>query len=358
MKLSGIRGQTPAESDFQVLEIARKLDMYGVRFHPAADREGTKINLTVAHLGLQVFQGNTKINTFNWSKIRKLSFKRKRFLGPHQDTLEFLMASRDQCKLFWKNCVEHHTFFRLLDQPKPKAKAILFSRGSSFRYSGRTQKQLVEYVRDSGIRRTPYQSLKVPGSPSSATVSFHSLHAVSSPPRSEPQAPAQTSQPTPPQRQPARPPTPPREEPVKAAPPSQYAFQDIANPAGPLRYVTLRSPQVTPLQREAHKSRLLRLSVPATSGGASRLQQSEQQLLAFSQWANTPPPSLAPHFKHERVPCLVLFGWSDLAVPAPASRSSQGLLRTAMSHHPTLQGREDTPRKDHTASVLMMSFPP
>uniref|UniRef100_A0AAY4DZJ2 FERM, ARHGEF and pleckstrin domain-containing protein 2 n=1 Tax=Denticeps clupeoides TaxID=299321 RepID=A0AAY4DZJ2_9TELE len=135
-------GQTPAESDFQVLEIARKLEMYGVRFHPAADREGTKINLSVAHMGLQVFQGNTKINTFNWSKIRKLSFKRKRFLiklhpevhGPHQDTLEFLMASRDQCKIFWKNCVEHHSFFRLFDQPQPKAKAILFSRGSSFRY--------------------------------------------------------------------------------------------------------------------------------------------------------------------------------------------------------------------------------
>lgn len=50
------RGQTPAESDFQVLEIARKLEMYGVRFHPAADREGTKINLAVAHMGLQVFQ--------------------------------------------------------------------------------------------------------------------------------------------------------------------------------------------------------------------------------------------------------------------------------------------------------------
>uniref|UniRef100_A0A8C9TI78 FERM, ARHGEF and pleckstrin domain-containing protein 2 n=1 Tax=Scleropages formosus TaxID=113540 RepID=A0A8C9TI78_SCLFO len=133
-------GQNPAESDFQILEIARKLEMYGVRFHPAADREGSKINLSVAHMGLQVFQGNTKINTFNWSKIRKLSFKRKRFLiklhpeGPHQDTLEFTMASRDHCKVFWKKCVEHHSFFRLFDQQQPKAKAVFFSRGSSFRY--------------------------------------------------------------------------------------------------------------------------------------------------------------------------------------------------------------------------------
>uniref|UniRef100_A0A673FUI3 FERM domain-containing protein n=1 Tax=Sinocyclocheilus rhinocerous TaxID=307959 RepID=A0A673FUI3_9TELE len=49
------------KSDFQVLEIARKLEMYGVRFHPAADREGTKINLAVAHMGLQVFQVNEQL---------------------------------------------------------------------------------------------------------------------------------------------------------------------------------------------------------------------------------------------------------------------------------------------------------
>uniref|UniRef100_A0A803XTU8 FERM, ARH/RhoGEF and pleckstrin domain protein 2 n=1 Tax=Meleagris gallopavo TaxID=9103 RepID=A0A803XTU8_MELGA len=159
-------GQTPAESDFQVLEIARKLEMYGIRFHLASDREGTKINLAVSHMGVLVFQGNTKINTFNWSKVRKLSFKRKRFLiklhpevcGPYQDTLEFLLGSRDECKNFWKICVEYHTFFRLFDQPKPKAKAVFFSRGSSFRYSGRTQKQLVDYIKDSGMKKTPYES--------------------------------------------------------------------------------------------------------------------------------------------------------------------------------------------------------
>lgn len=158
-------GQTPADSDFQVLEIARKLEMYGIRFHMASDREGTKINLAVSHMGVLVFQGTTKINTFNWSKVRKLSFKRKRFLiklhpevhGPYQDTLEFLLGSRDECKNFWKICVEYHTFFRLSDQPKPKAKAVFFSRGSSFRYSGRTQKQLVDYVKDGGMKRIPYE---------------------------------------------------------------------------------------------------------------------------------------------------------------------------------------------------------
>lgn len=117
-------------------------------------------------------QGYTKINAFNWSKIRKLSFKRKRFLiklradpavsteniytpyivasllprvhthscllvlqqNAHHDTLEFAMASRDCCKIFWKICVEYHAFFRLFEEPKPKPKPILFTRGSSFRF--------------------------------------------------------------------------------------------------------------------------------------------------------------------------------------------------------------------------------
>ncbi|XP_055069922.2 FERM, ARHGEF and pleckstrin domain-containing protein 2 isoform X5 [Misgurnus anguillicaudatus] len=256
---SKLTGQTPAESDFQVLEIARKLEMYGVRFHSAADREGTKINLAVAHMGLQVFQGNTKINTFNWSKIRKLSFKRKKFLiklhpevhGPHQDTLEFLMASRDHCKIFWKNCVEHHSFFRLLDQPQPKSKAVFFSRGSSFRYSGRTQKQLVEYVRGSGSRRNTYQrrnskirtsarslasdvpkqnlsfndSLKAPVSPSSATASFHSLLSPSSPIQAKTPNQLQHLQQT---QQPVRAPSPMRQDSIKINSQFTYAFPDSA----------------------------------------------------------------------------------------------------------------------------------
>ncbi|XP_077430231.1 FERM, ARHGEF and pleckstrin domain-containing protein 1-like isoform X2 [Vanacampus margaritifer] len=159
-------GQTPAESDYQLLEIARRLEMYGVRLHPAKDREGTKLSLAVAHTGVLVFQGYTKINAFNWSKIRKLSFKRKRFLiklradpaqSGHHDTLEFAMASRDCCKIFWKICVEYHAFFRLFEEPKAKPKPILFTRGSSFRFSGRTQKQIIDYVKDSELKKVPFE---------------------------------------------------------------------------------------------------------------------------------------------------------------------------------------------------------
>ncbi|KAM4740089.1 FERM, ARHGEF and pleckstrin domain-containing protein 2 isoform 3-T3 [Anableps anableps] len=324
-------GQTPAESDFQILEIVRKLEMYGVRFHPAADREGTKINLTVAHMGLQVFQGNTKINTFNWSKIRKLSFKRKRFLiklhpevhGPHQDILEFMMASRDQCKNFWKICVEYHSFFRLFDQPEPKTKAILFTRGSSFRYSGRTQKQLVEYVRENGAKKTPYQrrnskvrmsarsftsdvpkqtlsfsdSPRAPCSLSSTTESFLPAHMTRIFPRTElpPQLQplsALSLSPAPPQQQQqqpqsplgaTRPPSPPKEDPVKALPPSHFSLQDSVMDNPQLSPLTSKGPlclspsfQMSTLSLPSQAPSPLQSPILSEVGSTARLEEEEE----------------------------------------------------------------------------------
>ncbi|KAM6144209.1 FERM domain-containing protein 7 isoform 1-T1 [Erethizon dorsatum] len=163
-------GRSPAESDVLLLDIARKLDMYGIRPHPASDGEGMQIHLAVAHMGVLVLQGNTKINTFNWAKIRKLSFKRKHFLIKlHanilvlcKDTLEFTMASRDACKAFWKTCVEYHAFFRLSEEPKSKPKTLLCSKGSSFRYSGRTQRQLLEYGKKGRLKSLPFERKHYP----------------------------------------------------------------------------------------------------------------------------------------------------------------------------------------------------
>ncbi|XP_045708260.1 FERM domain-containing protein 7 [Phyllostomus hastatus] len=163
-------GRSPAESDILLLDIARKLDMYGIRPHPASDGEGMQIHLAVTHMGVLVLRGNTKINTFNWAKIRKLSFKRKHFLIKlHanilvlcKDTLEFTMASRDACKAFWKTCVEYHAFFRLSEEPKSKPKTLLCSKGSSFRYSGRTQRQLLEYGKKGRLKSLPFERKHCP----------------------------------------------------------------------------------------------------------------------------------------------------------------------------------------------------
>ncbi|XP_041352937.1 FERM, ARHGEF and pleckstrin domain-containing protein 2-like isoform X4 [Gigantopelta aegis] len=152
-------GESPSEADLNLLDTARKMELYGIRMNQAKDHEGVPLNLAVAHMGVLVFQNSTKINTFSWAKIRKLSFKRKKFLiklhpesyvskGYYKDTVEFFFDSRNECKSFWKKCIEHHAFFRCQVVKKlPRKKARVVSRGSSFRYSGRTQKELMEYVR-------------------------------------------------------------------------------------------------------------------------------------------------------------------------------------------------------------------
>ncbi|XP_054723282.1 FERM, ARHGEF and pleckstrin domain-containing protein 1-like [Uloborus diversus] len=189
-------GQSPAEADINLLETARRCELYGIRMTPAKDHEGVPLNLAVAHLGVLVFQNFTKINTFSWVKIRKLSFKRKKFLiklhpegyGYYKDTVEYFFDGRNECKNFWKKCIENHTFFRCTDAKQGmRQKPKIFSRGSSFRYSGRTQKQVSEFVRENYFKRPPFQrstSLRTPSSPSrsigSASISPQPLLPITS----------------------------------------------------------------------------------------------------------------------------------------------------------------------------------
>ncbi|XP_048240865.1 FERM, ARHGEF and pleckstrin domain-containing protein 2-like isoform X2 [Haliotis rufescens] len=167
-------GESPAEADLNLLDTARKVELYGIKMFPAKDHEAVTLTLAVAHMGVQVFQNATKINTFSWAKIRKLSFKRKKFLiklhpesyvskvngawGYYKDTVEFFFDSRNECKGFWKKCIEHHGFFRCQAVRKvPRNKTRVVSRGSSFRYSGRTQKQLMEFVRGNIDKRQQFE---------------------------------------------------------------------------------------------------------------------------------------------------------------------------------------------------------
>ena len=142
------KNQSPAEAEFNFLEHAKRLEMYGISLHPGKDSNGRDIQLGVTCIGLVVFQNQVKINTFSWSKIVKISFKRKQFfiqlrkeLSESYDTLlGFNLASYRSCKNLWKSAVEHHSFFRL-HSPKVAPRRFLINLGSKFRYSGRTEFQ-------------------------------------------------------------------------------------------------------------------------------------------------------------------------------------------------------------------------
>ncbi|XP_075919773.1 FERM, ARHGEF and pleckstrin domain-containing protein 1-like isoform X3 [Petromyzon marinus] len=195
------RGQSPGQAELHLLDVARKLEWFGLHLVPTKARDGTPLHLAPTHSGIAAYRGSTKLNLCSWAKIRKLSFKRDRFfLKLHAeayefeppwccvDTLEFTMPDRDACKRLWKRCVETHAFFRstppassstasaataasaasssstasaatAASAVSPRARrhrAALFVRGSAFRYSGRTQQQLIEHVKQNGLKQTAF----------------------------------------------------------------------------------------------------------------------------------------------------------------------------------------------------------
>ncbi|XP_076243918.1 protein tyrosine phosphatase Meg isoform X2 [Calliopsis andreniformis] len=145
------KGQLPADAEFNFLDHAKRLDMYGVELHKARDSTNKEIQLGVTSIGLVVFQNGIKINVFSWSKIVKISFKRKQFFiqlrreqSENYDTLlGFNMQTYRSSKNLWKACVEHHTFFRL-HSPKMRPRRFPLTLSSRFTYSGRTEFQTVE----------------------------------------------------------------------------------------------------------------------------------------------------------------------------------------------------------------------
>ena len=52
--------------------------MYGVDIHPAKDEEDVELQLGVMASGIVVFLNDSKMNSFSWAKIIKISFKKRR----------------------------------------------------------------------------------------------------------------------------------------------------------------------------------------------------------------------------------------------------------------------------------------
>ncbi|XP_041700068.2 tyrosine-protein phosphatase non-receptor type 4-like isoform X1 [Coregonus clupeaformis] len=155
-------GLSPAQSEFNYLNTARTLELYGVELHYARDQSNTDILIGVMSAGIMVYKNRVRINCFPWLKIVKISFKCKQFFvqlrrevnETRETLLGFNMVNYRACKNLWKTCVEHHTFFRL-DRPVPPQKNFFthyFSLGSKFRYCGRTEVQSVQYGKEKGIK--------------------------------------------------------------------------------------------------------------------------------------------------------------------------------------------------------------
>jgi hypothetical protein len=152
-----LRGDLPAQCDKKFLAVACKLDRYGMDFHLITDVSNVDLVVGVSSHGITVFCGDTlltSLNHFPWVRIAAVNFKGKQLLlemmpPPNQQYTETIVMNcrtKVACKTLWKSCVEHHSFFRSVksDITHRPSSVSLFRRGSTFRYSGRTQYKLLQ----------------------------------------------------------------------------------------------------------------------------------------------------------------------------------------------------------------------
>ncbi|KAK3528373.1 hypothetical protein QTP86_034129 [Hemibagrus guttatus] len=155
-------GLTPAQSEFNYLNSASSLELYGVELHYARDQSTAEVHIGVMAAGICIYKNRVRVNHFLWVKIVKISFKSRQFFiqlrkessKSRESLLAFSMANYRACKNVWKACVEHHTFFRL-ERPLPPQKNFFthyFTLGSKFRYCGRTEAQSVQYGKEQGVK--------------------------------------------------------------------------------------------------------------------------------------------------------------------------------------------------------------
>ena len=126
-----LKDQTADEATNRFLDHVRRLERYGVEFHPVRDVQGKPIELGVSGRSLTVYRAGllnrAKMNTFPWCRIVRLFYKRKRFFIQLQkchdrptDTLVvgFKAPSSRAAKRLWRSSTEQHSFFRMyrLDQ--------------------------------------------------------------------------------------------------------------------------------------------------------------------------------------------------------------------------------------------------
>lgn len=91
------RGLSCDEVENNYLEHATKIPLYGIYFYKSKDSSGKDIHLGVTSCGMIVYQNDHVVNEFSWSKMLKISFKRRTFF------IELKRELVSKCNSIFKN---------------------------------------------------------------------------------------------------------------------------------------------------------------------------------------------------------------------------------------------------------------
>ncbi|KAG5319950.1 FRMD5 protein, partial [Pseudoatta argentina] len=136
-----LKGFTPEQAENYFLRIASQLDTYAVDPHPVKDPDkGTQLHLGINHCGILTFQDSRKIQHFRWSEVQKINFEGKMFIvhvtiNEKKHLVGFKCPTATNCRHVWRCAIEQMLFF---------TGGSIFSWGYKFKYTGRTEREVLE----------------------------------------------------------------------------------------------------------------------------------------------------------------------------------------------------------------------
>ncbi|XP_049318557.1 FERM domain-containing protein 5 isoform X3 [Bactrocera dorsalis] len=151
-------GQDPIIVIDEFLRITRNLETYGTEPHYVKDHQGVQMYIGINFSGISAFISGKRTQHFLWNEIRKLNFEGKMFIAHigYMDTsrevkkytIGFKCASGAACRYLWRCAIEHMLFFTL---PNCQNACLnfgggIFSRGAKFKYTGRTEKEILNDI--------------------------------------------------------------------------------------------------------------------------------------------------------------------------------------------------------------------
>lgn len=119
IKHSKLKGMNNSNAETNFLNKAKWLDMYGVVLQTVFDEKNFEHSIGITPTGIAVYQNGQKATSYFWPRIAKLNYKSTKFIltvidkKDEENSHVFHLASKNQCKILWLNCVEHHRYFRM-----------------------------------------------------------------------------------------------------------------------------------------------------------------------------------------------------------------------------------------------------
>ncbi|XP_054744052.1 FERM domain-containing protein 5 isoform X1 [Anastrepha obliqua] len=139
----------------EFLGIARNLEAYGIEPHYVKDHQSCQIYIGVNFLGISTFVSGKRSQQFRWSEIRKLNYEGRMFIAHmgytdasrelKKFTVGFKCTSGAACRYLWRSAIEHMLFFTLprCGNAYVNCGGGIFSRGTKFKYTGRTEREIL-----------------------------------------------------------------------------------------------------------------------------------------------------------------------------------------------------------------------